>query len=492
MFEKNKLVKLKELQRARLLQLKKAIDSNITIVADDSYIDSLMVSLDECDKRERIDNTTLPVLETINDILSKNDNIIGSKEAKDIYLMINKYRYGDSNNCTVKDELLNNIDNITQKMIVNDKYNINNTIFFKSSKFEHKYEVYNSHISVEHINRTIEQYIDAWRLYKQKYYHQNVTIEFNDAFTKIRNFRIYFDAQSIIKLFGLPRFGDYYKVDLFKDLEKIATNMPFDIDDKFLVLIRDYKDELLKHEEESSKKFNWVQMHEKTMAFKNLGNLSYDNISIYKKENYDNYFLETKAANSNIDGFVELELANYKNSREDTLSPINIRFKGQRYSMERPRMYLGLASSYRGVPLQAVYKNINRPNSLEFNFDNYLALNQERLYNSADLIISRSNLFDMIMLSDTDLNYLFVSSNYEDDDRVICDKATEDYIENLYNVIDEPLSVMQLKTILKLAKTVKRDVNKNQKMYDDIKNVMYDESKRIVESPKSVKYKRKI
>ena len=500
MFENNDIIRLKELQRIRLNKIKRYVKAKRGLNIDDQYIDSLFVCFDYNNSSKEV----LPPLLESKVLKLKNkginhDVIFDYEDLQIIIEIASNYKYSFTKNQEVLKDLLQNIDTLFHRANFISKYNINNTQAINAEELTKTrkratFTTSSKNIDINYINETIDQYVDAWRLYYQQYRNKPVLLEFNHISKDTRYWRVNYNEAAMPHLLGLPNYNDYINTELFQDvLYQLPSHNHNYVINNFLTAINDLRPEIIKHEVNSTHKFNWERLHSKAMFFKNFGLPEANDICIYKLCNkQDSYKILKKCSNLQLNDYVELELITNNKSNTTSLIPKSIRLIKKEQENRPNRLYLGLASNISREYARIVIESLEKNDDTIFNIDNYICLNQEKLYGSAELICETRNIFDSILLKRIDLNYLFLSCDYENDQRKQANNSEKKQIADFYQTIKRgPISVISFKEILNLAKKVKLDYKSNNNLLLEIKQFFYQQNMNIVKEQMISKKKSK-
>lgn len=478
MNQRNILLRLQKLREKRLNQLKEFIENDRNLIINSLYIDSLIISCNNQDNRMIISEEDKEIIKGINEKIKKEYISLSPRELKYIYELVSTYKYSEEDNQKALNNLILNIDKIFYKDIYSDKYNISKTHSISNEEYDMARrqainEIKNKNIDEQYICETLDNFEDALRLYRDRYFDHHVIIESNNLFDNKRIWYVHFERSCMPHIMGLPNKNDLFKTNFYGALSSTVNFECEYVVDYFMELSKHYRAEIVNHEKKMRKKFNWGRINVKTMAFKNFGDFSYGTITMYKKRtNNSGYFIEKEAINKNIKDFVELELVTGKESRREFLVPRSIRFSKSDRNDNEERIYLGLASNIYSYNLKSILDSIKNDDN-DF-FEYYLSTNQEKFLESAEMICSRSKVTDRIILSETDLDYMFLSNDYANDHRLIADFKTKQIINDFYNNLQkEPVGITTFKQIYKLSKKVKLSEKDNLKIKKRIKEKLY-------------------
>ena len=487
MFENNDFIKLKELQRTRRNKLNSyEIDKRENIKIDQHGIDILIVYFDELEKSK----TVLPrdLYDKINFLKTKIvDNYINleNEDIKLLNFIINNYRYDDEENQKIVNKLIQDKDEVLKKEAFIEKYNVQevlnvnseeNTKLKKTATFKTK----SRNIDITYINQALDHYIDAWRLYNQHYQGRSILLEFNDFNNENRYWNIHFSKHNMPHLLGLPSYNDYQKLLFVQKFSKSLGLSDYYVVNDFLNIINDNRQELIEYEINNEKKFNWEKFKCKTIFFKNLGIISLGDTCVFKFQKLNNYYLLKNCANKNQKEYIELEMMHKITDKANSLIPKSIRLTSFE-NTSKAKIFLGLTSNLRHEFPKNVVNGIENNDRQLFDIYNYLILNQEKLYGSANLICECGSIFDTIFLKDIDLNYLFASFDYDTDQRKLCSKEEKQQIKKIYGEIrNGQITIPRFKEIINLARKVKLNANDNTILINKIKQYVYLQNKEIL------------
>ena len=425
MFENNNLIRLKELQRIRKNKIKKEIkNKNILFSIDNDYIDILLLSFDDCDERKIIPNYLKIKLNSLGKMQDNNFITLNNEELLFLYLVTNYYRYSFTETEKKLTTLLSRSDKGLKAAVYVKKYNVANNIKInleeqEKTKKGSNFQTKSKNIDAAYIADAQNKYFNAWLLYTQRYQKKYLPLEFNNPDNNRYSYMMFLKS-NMPHLFGLPGHKEYLTIPIVKKFSLAKQNSHFFVINDFLNIINNYRQKIINYEMHNSKKFNWERLRSKCVIFSKFGLFDVGNICVFKYKKSSKICLLKKCIDSKEKEYILLELV--KGDGKNFFVPKSIRLETKE-SIKAEKTYLGLASNFRREFPDNIVDSIENNSNILFDIENYVRLNQEKLYESAILICETSTIFDSIILKDVDLDYLFASFDYSIDERSICTKA---------------------------------------------------------------------
>lgn len=198
MNQRNILLKLQKLREKRLNQLKEFIENDKNLIINNLYIDSLIISCNNQDNRMIISEEDKKIIKGINEKIKKEYISLSPRELKYIYELVSTYKYSEEDNQKALNNLILNIDKIFYKDIYSDKYNISKTHSISNEEYDMARrqainEIKNKNIDEQYICETLDNFEDALRLYRDRYFDHHVIIESNNLFDDKRIWYVHFE-----------------------------------------------------------------------------------------------------------------------------------------------------------------------------------------------------------------------------------------------------------------------------------------------------------
>ena len=476
MFYNTDIIKLKELQRIRRQKLKE-YGYGLDIQVSNYDIDLLLVYFDESEaNKEVFPDSFLASLSNLKQFASSHLVYFHDDDIEYLNYIIGNYRYSEKENKKIIEKLVKNKDVLLNKDIFIGKDNLFDQLSI-SQEEETKlrksalFTTSSKHIDQEYMIHAIDEYMDAYQLFYQKYNDKPIYLEFNGSSIDNRYWVINFRYTYMPHILGLPGYDDYKNLNFVRRFSKNIMDRDSCVINDFYDIILRHKKQFVQFEMKRHEKFNWEKLRCKTSFFKNFGTFNQGDICVYKfGSERERYVLKRSGLSHD---YLELALMHPINYQYNSFIPKSLRLISDDNNT-KGRLFLGLASNLsHESPEKITISKVNHDNHL-FNVDDYLILNQEKIYGSFDLICEVGNIYDSVLLKGIDLDYLFASFQYDEDSRRVCNKEEMKKIEQFYqNIKKGPLSLPNFKDIAKLSRSVKLKKADNAVLINRIKNILY-------------------